>query len=140
MNCTFCEIAVNQQSREIIYESDNSLAFLDEKPVTDRGHILVIPKKHFDDIAVIDQLSLARLMQDAQLTAQLLLRDASITGFNLLVNTGESAGQRVFHAHIHLIARTDGDHAFPLPQKPSFPDLNLRSIAERIKRNIPPQP
>ena len=84
-------------------------AFNDGFPVTD-GHLLVIPLRHTADwlsmteAEVRDSEALIRILAD-----RLQQGDPSISGFNIGTNVGESAGQTVFHAHIHLIPRRDGD-------------------------------
>jgi len=84
-------------------------AFKDGFPVTP-GHLLIIPKRH-----VADGLDLnAQELQDSRtlirrLIERIRLEDPSVSGFNIGINIGESAGQTVMHAHIHLIPRRDGD-------------------------------
>ena len=84
-------------------------AFDDGYPVTD-GHLLVVPLRHTADwfsmteAEVRDSEALLRILAD-----RLRQRDPSVSGFNIGTNVGESAGQTVFHAHIHLIPRRDGD-------------------------------
>ena len=94
--------------RSLLAETKLSRAFFDGFPIT-RGHSLVIPKRHVQSIWEMtadeydDAFSLARTVKD------LLLKQFSPDGFNIGVNCGEAAGQTVFHAHIHIIPRYDGD-------------------------------
>ena len=84
-------------------------AFDDGYPVTD-GHLLVVPLRHTADwfsmteAEVRDSEALIRTLAD-----RLRQRDPSVSGFNIGTNVGQSAGQTVFHAHIHLIPRRNGD-------------------------------
>lgn len=84
-------------------------AFKDGYPVTE-GHLLIVPLRHTMDgfsmtaQEIHDSLALIRT-----LSAKIKKNDPSVTGFNIGMNIGESAGQTVFHAHIHLIPRRDGD-------------------------------
>ena len=104
--CLFCEA---YSEREIIAENTLAYAIKDGFPVTD-GHTLIIPKRHVADYF---GLSTAEVSATNQLLhvikEQLSIGDETITGFNVGMNAGESAGQTVFHCHTHLIPRRDGD-------------------------------
>jgi diadenosine tetraphosphate (Ap4A) HIT family hydrolase len=101
--CIFCRM-----DRSLLAETKLSCAFFDGFPITG-GHSLVIPKRHVRSIWEMtadeynDAFSLARTVKD------LLLKQFAPDGFNIGVNCGEAAGQTVFHAHIHIIPRYDGD-------------------------------
>lgn len=107
--CPFCEI----QKDRIVAEYGTVLAFKDGYPVSS-GHLLIVPKRHTPDFFTMtpqecrDAEDLLRLLK-----ARMEQEDSSITGFNVGVNCGESAGQTIFHAHIHLIPRRDGDTPNP---------------------------
>ena len=109
-DCPFCY--ENIESR-IISEFDTAFAIVDGYPVTDR-HLLIIPKRHFQDYFSIttkekmDAENLIRILRN-----RIFEKDPSVTGFNIGVNSGESAGQTIFHTHIHLIPRRDGDTPNP---------------------------
>ena len=88
-------------------------AFKDGHPVTP-GHLLIIPQRHVSDGLVLS----ARELQDSrelirQLVENIRHDDPAVTGFNIGINIGASAGQTVMHAHIHLIPRRDGDTETP---------------------------
>jgi len=107
--CVFC----NEAPARAIAENELALAFLDAYPVTD-GHTLVIPKRHVADYFDLYQPELNAIHQLlGQRKEELQRTDKTITGFNVGVNAGQSAGQTVFHCHIHLIPRRDGDVADP---------------------------
>lgn len=103
--CIFCAI---DRSR-IIADNDLAYAISDGFPVTE-GHSLVIPKRHVenyfdmtsDELLACDDL-LRRLRDES------LKNDPSVKGFNIGMNAGEAAGQTIFHCHIHLIPRREGD-------------------------------
>ena len=102
--CIFCH-----PDREILLEDDLCYAIRDGFAVTP-GHTLVIPKRHVADYFGLYQPELNavnRLLH--QLREQRTAEDATISGFNVGMNAGASAGQTVFHCHIHLIPRRDGD-------------------------------
>ena len=78
------------------------------------GHLLIIPKRHKTDyflLTEVENRDADRLVQI--LHKRLLKKDSTITGFNIGINSGESAGQTIFHCHIHLIPRRDGDTPNP---------------------------
>lgn len=106
--CIFCS-----PGRPIVAEDELSYAIRDGYAVTP-GHALVIPKRHVADYFGLFQPELNsanRLLQ--KIKKQLLAEDQTISGFNIGTNAGEAAGQTIFHCHIHLIPRRDGDAENP---------------------------
>lgn len=107
-DCPFCRMERNR----IRVESEFALAFLDGFPLT-QGHTLVIPKKHVASLFELsdeEQAAVWRLV--AQVRAS-LCSEFRPDGFNVGLNDGQSAGQTVMHAHIHIIPRRNGDIADP---------------------------
>ena len=109
--CLFCELP--EENFEVIDENELCLALRDSYPVSE-GHCLIIPRRHVKDYfemnpAEIDHAN--RLMHRAR--ERLQVEDPGISGFNIGSNAGRSAGQSVFHAHIHFIPRRDGDQEDP---------------------------
>jgi len=103
--CVFCKEA----HARAIGENELALAFLDAYPATD-GHTLIIPKRHVADYFDLYQPELNAIQELLrQRKSDLQASDQAITGFNVGVNAGASAGQTVFHCHVHLIPRRDGD-------------------------------
>jgi diadenosine tetraphosphate (Ap4A) HIT family hydrolase len=97
----------------IIKEHGTMIAIRDHYPVTEY-HTLVMPRRHTPDFFTMT----SRERRDSEalilsLKDEILKHDPSVTGFNIGVNCGESAGQSVMHAHIHLIPRRDGDTPHP---------------------------
>lgn len=108
-NCPFCEIPTDN----ITMVSDNMMAFPDKYPVT-KGHHLIIPKEHKSNFFDLNQTEVIELQQLLhQLREKLSLEDSRITGFNIGANCGKSAGQTVYHCHVHLIPRRSKDVADP---------------------------
>lgn len=109
-DCVFCQI---MKRGRFVAEYGQVFAVLDKFPVT-RGHQLVITKRHVNDwfgMSFEERRDAEALL--SELKKQLQREDPAITGFNLGMNCGVSAGQTVMHAHIHLIPRRDGDLAEP---------------------------
>ena len=123
MQCIFCELPLDR----IIDQTDLSEVFRDAFPVTEL-HTLVIPKRHVADYFELTKEEQADIQTLIQKHHELIkLKDMSVTGFNMGINIGASAGQTVFHAHIHLIPRRDGDVSNPqggvrgvIPKKQSY--------------------
>ena len=105
MSCLFCEIS----NERIVAENDLAYAVRDGFPVTEI-HTLIIPKRHVEDYFGLTQeelLACDNLIRS--LKDEIMDSDSSVHGFNIGMNAGESAGQTVFHCHIHLIPRRSGD-------------------------------
>ena len=122
-DCPFCVI---ENSREIIAENELSLAFYDGFPVSP-GHALIIPRRHvssFFDLAEEEKMDMLRLADQVK---KILDNEFHPDGYNIGVNVGESAGQSVFHVHMHIIPRYTGDVENPkggvrgvIPSKQSY--------------------
>lgn len=107
--CVFCEMP----ARRVIIENAHAYAIRDGFPVTE-GHSLVIPKRHVaDHFGLTQDELLACDVLLRSLRQSILERDATVAGFNIGANAGAVAGQTVFHCHIHLIPRREGDVANP---------------------------
>jgi len=107
--CPFCRV---ESEREIIASSALSLAFYDGFPVSP-GHILIIPKRHvasFFDLTKEEQLDMLQLADEIK---HFLDERYHPDGYNVGINVGEAAGQSVFHVHLHLIPRYQGDVSNP---------------------------
>ena len=105
-SCPFCSMI---QSRDVVIDGNLAAVILDGFPVT-IGHSLVIPKRRepdFSKLSTDEQSEILSLASERM--RQLQSEDPSITGFNLGVNVGASAGQTVEHAHLHVIPRREGD-------------------------------
>jgi histidine triad (HIT) family protein len=110
-DCIFCRIASGEIPSRKVYEDDLVLAFLDISPVSP-GHVLVVPKEHFNPIWNVPDDVLARLLSVAKRIAKAQM-DSSLApdGVNLFQTNGPAAGQTVFHVHFHVIPRKNGDGA-----------------------------
>ena len=107
--CIFCEIGAGR----IIAENELCFAIRDAFPVTEH-HTLVIPKRHLSDYFDLHQPERNAIEEMLHAQRQSILdQDNTVTGFNVGINAGASAGQTVFHVHIHLIPRRDDDVVDP---------------------------
>ena len=107
-DCIFCKLANGQIPTNTIYEDDDFRVFLDAAPAT-RGHCLIVPKEHFDDLEDLDDKVAAKVLPLAKKIMKLLKEKLGWEGFNVVQNNKELAGQTVFHFHMHLIPRYKGD-------------------------------
>ena len=121
--CIFCDIAAKKIPSSTIYEDDNMLAILDLSQIT-KGHCLLIPKNHYDNILEMNEEELKNLLSPINKISSLLKDKLNCKGFNVLSNINEVAGQSVMHAHIHLIPRYSNDEIPINSNKPSGIDIN----------------
>jgi diadenosine tetraphosphate (Ap4A) HIT family hydrolase len=111
MPCVFCQIVAGTAPAIRVYEDEDHLGFLDIRPFT-RGHTLVIPKQHSVDLTDTPAPTLAGMLTVGQRIAQATRASGlAATGNNVAINDGKSAFQSVFHIHLHVIPRRDGDKA-----------------------------
>lgn len=102
--CIFCKIANKDVASEVVAETEFSLAFKDISP-RQPIHILVVPKKHYANVAELAFESPSALVDLVQLGSR-IAEEKSSGSFRLSFNTGAEAGQTVFHAHGHITSRT----------------------------------
>lgn len=107
-NCIFCRIANGEIPSATIYEDDDFRVILDLNPAS-KGHALVLPKEHYANVFEIPEDLAARAFVVAKKVGEKLCKGLGAVGFNIVQNNGEPAGQTVFHFHIHLIPRYEGD-------------------------------
>lgn len=107
-DCIFCKIANGEIPSATIYENSDFRVILDVAPAN-RGHALIIPKEHFKDIFDIDAVTAGKLFSLATEVARAMKSVLHCDGLNIVQNNGLIAGQTVFHFHLHLIPRYEGD-------------------------------
>lgn len=130
-NCIFCKIANGEIPSRTLYEDERYRVILDMGPAT-RGHALVLPKEHFENLYEIPDDWAAGALAVAKKAAVLMKDKLGTDGLNLVQNNGEAAGQTVMHFHMHIIPRYKNDNAHILwkPTSPSAEELDdvLRQI------------
>ena len=102
-DCLFCKIVAGDIPSRTVDEDDTSYSFLDIAPFH-RGHTLVIPKRHVDDL-VTDPAALAEITPAIDRVSRRLITTLGADGLNLFSSSGAVAGQEVFHLHVHLVPR-----------------------------------
>ena len=109
-NCVFCKIAEGEIPSATLYEDDLFRVILDLSPAT-KGHALIVPKDHYANIYEMPDEIAAKTFCLAKKMAAKMTDGLKCDGFNIVQNNGAAAGQTVFHFHMHLIPRYDGDGA-----------------------------
>jgi histidine triad (HIT) family protein len=107
-DCLFCRIVAGELPATVIHQDDRTLAFMDINPAT-RGHVLVVPRTHVPDLHGVGEDDLAAVARTAQRIAGRARDRLGANGVNLLNSTGPAAWQTVFHFHVHVIPRYEGD-------------------------------
>ncbi len=135
-DCIFCEILAGRLDSSQVYRDALCTAFMDIQPVNP-GHVLVVPNDHVAFLAELDEETGAHMFRVAQRLAQAIRRSGvKCEGINLFLADGAAAMQEIFHVHLHVIPRYDGD-GFGLTfgpeysQKPSR--VKLDAVAQKIR-------
>ena len=107
-DCIFCKLANGIFPTNTIYEDEDFRVILDNSPAA-KGHSLIIPKQHFENIYSTDDAYLAKLLPVAKKVANALKKTFNCDGVNIVQNNEPAAGQTVFHLHVHVIPRYNDD-------------------------------
>ena len=118
--CIFCKIVAGELPATIVDEDERTVAFMDISPAT-RGHALVVPRRHWRNLLEIGREDLAATVLAAQRLASRVVERLDADGVNLLNSCGSAAWQTVFHFHLHVIPRYEGD-PLRLPWTPAQGD------------------
>jgi histidine triad (HIT) family protein len=114
-SCAFCDLIHGAGEVSMCFEDTEVVAFMDIQPVNP-GHVLVVPREHFESLEDIPHSLASHLFQVAMQLAPVVKQVAGADGLNVIVNSGAAAGQDVFHYHVHVIPRRPGDgFDVPLP-------------------------
>jgi histidine triad (HIT) family protein len=106
--CVFCKILAGELPATIVDEDERTVAFMDIAPAT-RGHALVIPRTHSQNLLTVAPEDLAAVAATAQRLARRMTERLRADGVNLLNSCGAAAWQTVFHFHVHVIPRYEHD-------------------------------
>ncbi len=112
-DCIFCKIVKKEIPAKIIYETNDTLAFLDIFPIN-KGHTIIIPKKHYQNLEYIPETELSILYKTVKKVASLIHNKLKIGGYNVLQNNYKPAGQVIDHMHVHIIPRNENDEKFKM--------------------------
>lgn len=131
-DCIFCKIANGEIPSATVYEDSICRVILDVNPAN-KGHALIIPKEHFDNIYSMDAETAAKIFTIVTEVAKAQKAELNPDGLNILQNNGEAAGQTVFHFHMHLVPRYIKDNVTMtwIPGKADTEELSALSKALR---------
>ena len=123
-DCIFCKLANGVIPAASLYEDDAFRVILDANPAS-KGHALILPKHHYQDLCELDEAVGAKVLNVAAKIGKAMTDGLGCAGFNLVQNNGELAGQTVFHFHMHLIPRyrDDGQKIGWKPQEATQEEL-----------------
>jgi len=135
-DCDFCGIVRGEQPAQVVYETEAVLAFLPLNPAA-TGHTLVIPRLHTPDFLSCPAPLAGTLAAAAAHVGRAVRAAVAADGMNLITSAGKAASQTVFHLHVHLVPRWDGDalgRLWPLPHAASTgPDA---AVAGQIRHSL----
>ncbi|MFC1834148.1 HIT family protein [Thermodesulfobacteriota bacterium] len=135
-DCIFCKIVAGEIPSTKIYEDDLSLGIMDVAPIN-KGHLLVIPKEHFETILEIDHSLYGHLTTVMCRIAGAVHEAIEPDGMNILQLNGKAANQVVPHLHIHLVPRwhEDGHTLSQWDWVQGDPD-EIKAVAEQIMAKL----
>ena len=131
-DCIFCKIANGEIPSATLYEDEDFRVILDLGPAS-KGHALILPKAHAANIYEISDDMAAKAMILAKKMATKMTEALKCDGFNIVQNNGEPAGQTVFHFHMHLIPRYEGDQVGTTWKSGTLTDEVKNEILEKLK-------
>lgn len=131
-NCIFCKIASGEIPATTLYEDQDFRVILDLGPAS-KGHALILPKEHYANIYEIPEELAGKAMILAKKMANVLTCALKCDGFNIVQNNGEPAGQTVFHFHMHLIPRYEGDEVGLTWNPGSLTEEDKEEILSKVK-------
>ncbi len=131
--CIFCKIVKSEVPSSKVYEDEIVISFLDIMPAN-KGHCLIVPKKHYETLFDIPDKDLGKIMQAAKKIAKALSLSVGNGAYNVLMNSGKDAGQLVNHSHIHVIPRFKGDMLRLQWSHKKYRGNELQEFAEKIKK------
>ncbi|WP_100182050.1 HIT family protein [Candidatus Nitrosotenuis aquarius] len=134
MSCIFCDIISKNREGHFIYEDDNHVVFLDKYPI-DKGHVLVVPKYHYEKITDMPENKVGELFSKIPKIAKAIMTSTGAVAFSLAQNNGRAAKQIIPHVHVHIIPRyAEMGAVWTKRTIPSSEELD--DLASTIKQNL----
>ena len=133
--CIFCKIAGGEIPSATVYEDEDFRVILDLGPAS-RGHALILPKEHYKDLCELDESIAAKVLVLAGKIGTAMKRVLGCTGFNVVQNNGEAAGQTVFHFHVHIIPRYENGPEMVTWKPGKAEPEALAAIADSIRNEL----
>lgn len=136
--CIFCKIINKEIPGQILFENEHVLAFLDISQTT-KGHTLVIPKKHAEDVFSMSEEDMCHIFSVVPKLANALKTTFNADGMNIVNNNKPVAGQTVFHYHVHLIPRYSTEDSFQINytnNMSKYTPESLATLKEEVLANL----
>jgi len=137
--CIFCTIIRGKKPVTKLFENEDIIAFMDNKPIT-KGHVLLIPKRHTELLTELDDNIAGQMMIAAKKVGMALKKSKlNCRGINYILSDGAEAGQDIFHVHMHVIPRYRGDgFGLRMPQRDEdeSDEKTLERIAAKIRKTL----
>ncbi len=134
-DCIFCKIANGEIPSATVYEDDNFRAILDIAP-SHKGHTIILPKIHAANIFELPEDIAKEIFPVAKKVATAIKETTACDGVNILQNNGAAAGQSVFHLHVHVVPRFEGDGILPVWPQGSYEEGEAAELAAKISANL----
>jgi histidine triad (HIT) family protein len=134
MDCIFCKIVKGEIPSEKVYEDDSVLAFLDIGPVN-KGHTLVIPKKHYETLLDVPDELLGKVAVAVKKVSSAVKKATNCDGISIGMSNYKAAGQLVFHAHFHVMPRFANDGLRLWPQG-KYSEGEMKRYGEKIRKAL----
>lgn len=134
-DCPFCAIVASEAPASVVFEDDESVAFLDIAPANP-GHTLVVPREHASGLADLSESTGGRLFRAGMRVAAALRSAFDPDGTNLLLADGEAAGQEVFHVHLHVVPRHEDDDVVFAGDPTPADRAELDAAAESLRAHL----
>jgi histidine triad (HIT) family protein len=134
-SCIFCKIVQKQAPASIIYENDTILVFLDIRPLN-MGHTLIIPKDHYIDIFDIPENELSQIHKAAKPVSIAIKKATEADGISIIQQNGKAAGQDIFHIHVHVVPRFEGQKLPHFSELKEVERAKLDAMAKIIKEQL----
>ncbi|HMK94560.1 MAG TPA: HIT family protein [Candidatus Limnocylindrales bacterium] len=132
-SCIFCRIVRKQALASVVYEDGAVIAFLDIRPLN-MGHTLVIPKAHFVDIIDTPEEQISQVHKVSKRIAAAVKKATGADGISIIQQNGKAAGQDVFHLHVHVVPRFDGQKLAGFNELKVVERAKLDDMAGKIKQ------
>jgi histidine triad (HIT) family protein len=131
-DCIFCRVIAGEIPGEIVDSDDRTVTVMDINPAT-RGHVVVIPREHSENLMAVSDEDLAATMAAVRRMVERMNATISPAGFNVLNNMGRAAWQSIFHFHVHVIPRYRDD-PLQLPWLPEPAEADeLAAVAAELR-------
>jgi histidine triad (HIT) family protein len=135
MDCIFCKIINGNIPSEKVYEDELFIAILDINPVN-KGHLLVLPKRHSENIFDLDEPEISRVLPVIKYLSKVLMDALKAEGVNIIQNNCKAAGQIIFHSHFHIIPRYSEDGIKIGMAHGKYNEGEIKEFANKIRSNI----